>query len=395
MAARALAIVAALSAPAALAKTVRGDWVAVDVGDKVCRVTAYDSGCVPDGVSDCTRAFQRALDDCAGGGEVLVPAPGVYVTLGVSTKTAVGLGVNVERGATWRFNNDTAAWKAKPGQCIMLMGADGVALYGGGIIDGNGAAWWPTPDTYRPGLVMVNGQQLLISNLTFMDSPNHQLQLYADVAEIVDAHVLAPASPASHNTDGADVHGVNHWYHRLNITTGDDNIAFHANHTLVSDCHFGTGHGTSIGSLGGATFLTNITVRDCTFDGTTQALRIKADCGSTGSLSGVTFGPNLTMHGVGQSILVTAFYPSNGPGPCTGGPPSTLDVHNVTFTGITSYNAGQAGDLWCDKGAPCTGIVFNDVVHVGDPKHGWSCQAFKGAAVGRVTPALPAGCLGA
>lgn len=376
------------------AKTISGDWIAVDVGSKTCRVTDYDSACAPNGAADCTHAFQRALDDCSGGGEVLIPAPGTYLTFGVSTKTSVGLGINVERGARWLFNNDTAAWKSQPGQCIMLMGADGVALYGGGVIDGNGAAWWPTPDAYRPGLLMVNGQQLLITNLTFQDSPNHQLQLYADHAEVVDTHVLAPESPASHNTDGADVHASFHWYHRLNITTGDDNIAFHANHTLVNDNYFGTGHGTSIGSLGVGTFLFNITVRDCMFDGTTQALRIKADCGSTGSLSGVTFGPNISMTNVGQSILVTAFYPSNGPGPCSGGRPSTLAVHNVTFTGITSRNAGQAGDLWCDKGTPCTGITFQDVVHTPSPKHGWSCQAFKGTA-GHVTPALPAGCLGA
>ena len=159
--------------------------------------------------------------------------------------------------------------------------------------------------------------------------------------------------------------------------------------TLVEDSYFGSGHGTSIGSLGAGTVLNNITVRNVVFHGTTQAIRIKSDCGSSGSLTDVTFGPNISCINVGQTILVTAFYPQHGPGPCK--PPSTLAISNVTFTGISSVNAGSAGDLWCDKGTPCTGMVFSDVTHT-NAKSGWACQAFEGSA-DNVSPPLPSGCL--
>lgn len=123
---------------------------------------------------------------------------------------------------------------------------------------------------------------MLIANLTFRDSPNHQLEIYASPAEIVGVSVLAPASTdpvPSHNTvraarasaaaaapllcatrpppplplqDGIDIHGDSFWVHESYISTGDDNVAIHASDVLVSDCRFGTGHGASIGSLGGA-----------------------------------------------------------------------------------------------------------------------------------------------
>jgi hypothetical protein len=35
------------------------------------------------------------------------------------------------------------------------------------------------------------------------------------------------------------VHGSPFYIHNVNFTTGDDNVAGHANHTLVEDSYFG------------------------------------------------------------------------------------------------------------------------------------------------------------
>ena len=51
-------------------------------------------------------------------------------------------------------------------------------------------------------------------------------------------------SQCSHNTDAVDVHGEPFYIHDVNFTTGDDNIAGHANNTLVEDSYFGSGHGS-------------------------------------------------------------------------------------------------------------------------------------------------------
>ena len=61
-------------------------------------VTRY--GAKPDGKSDNTAAIQKAIDDCAakGGGRVLVPGGGTYVTYTLNLKNNVDL--HIDRGAT-------------------------------------------------------------------------------------------------------------------------------------------------------------------------------------------------------------------------------------------------------------------------------------------------------
>lgn len=69
-----------------------------------------------------------------------------------------------------------------------------------------------------------------------------------------------------HYSEQVDVHGSPFYIHNVNFTTGDDNVAGHANHTLVEDSYFGSGHGASIGSLCNS-YITNFTVRNCSFHG--------------------------------------------------------------------------------------------------------------------------------
>ena len=61
-------------------------------------VTRY--GARPDGETDSTAAIQKAIDDCAakGGGRVLVPGGGTYVTYTLNLKNNVDL--HIDRGAT-------------------------------------------------------------------------------------------------------------------------------------------------------------------------------------------------------------------------------------------------------------------------------------------------------
>ena len=61
-------------------------------------VTRY--GARPDGKSDNTAAIQKAINDCSakGGGRVLVPGGGTYVTYTLNLKNDVEL--HIDRGAT-------------------------------------------------------------------------------------------------------------------------------------------------------------------------------------------------------------------------------------------------------------------------------------------------------
>lgn len=79
------------------------------------------------------------------------------------------------------------------------------------------------------------------------------MEIFADFTEIYFVKVFAPPSThtdkPSHNTDAVDVHGTPFYIHDCLFDTGDDNVAVHANDTLVENCVFGNGHGASIGSL--------------------------------------------------------------------------------------------------------------------------------------------------
>ncbi len=48
-----------------------------------------------------------------------------------------------------------------------------------------GAAWWPNPNSFRPLFVAFNNVvNTIITNVTFLDAPNHNLELYASYCEV-------------------------------------------------------------------------------------------------------------------------------------------------------------------------------------------------------------------
>lgn len=163
--------------------------------------------------------------------------------------------------------------------------------WSGGVVNGQGLVWWQNRDDFRPHTVdfkHVTGA--LIEGIAFRDPPSHCLELYSDHTEVRYVTVTAPSSTGlsddsmeSHNTDAVDVHGSPFWIHHVNFTTGDDNVAIHTSDVLVEASYFGSGHGASIGSLGTEIALTNITIRNVAFNGTTAGFRIKIDCTSDGS----------------------------------------------------------------------------------------------------------------
>ena len=81
---------------------------------------------------------------------------------------------------------------------------------------------------------------VLLSGITIINPPNHCLEMFTDYTEISHVKIFAPPSThtekPSHNTDAVDVHGTPFYVHDCLFDTGDDNIAAHANHTLVENC---------------------------------------------------------------------------------------------------------------------------------------------------------------
>ena len=382
-------LVIAATCLAASGRVLRGKYVSVEVGSDVCNVTAF--GAKGDGVHNDTAAIQAAFDSCGGaGGQVLLPAGGTYLAAALHF-TGNNTDFHIPLGATLLVSDDIQQWP-NGSHVLSARGLSHVAITGGGTVQGQGERWWRAmeqpgqKDIFRPHLVdMSHVTFALLQGVRFVDGPNHVLELGADHAELDGIAVLAPPSTGdvpvhSHNTDAVDVHGSPFFIHHVNFTTGDDNVAVHANDTLVEDSYFGTGHGASIGSLCGS-YLTNITFRRITFQGTTAGARIKSHPNCSGHVWNVTY-EDLVMRDVLQTIQVNQYYFGTGP--------SSYLFENITFRNITAVGAG-AGDSGigsdggpthvvnfdCDTGfdgkANCHNFLLDEVQHV-DPQGDMYCH---------------------
>lgn len=184
-------------------------------------------GAVGDSLTINTEAFQRAVDraENAGGGTVLVP-PGVYISGTIFMKDNVTL--EVMAGATilgsanledytemvWGHNKDR-----QPYHLIVAHGVKNIEIRGGGIIDGNGEAFWQEwhPDSLptwilakelkvSPMMEIWKSQHVIIKDVTLLTGGGWTLHLYdSDHVQVrgikILNHVYAP------NADGIDITG--------------------------------------------------------------------------------------------------------------------------------------------------------------------------------------------
>ena len=217
------------------------------IPDKVCNVR--DFGARGDGTTSDTAAITGAIAACAGGGHIVLPAPGAYVS-GTLTLTsnqelcvrrgAVLLGSAARddypllpafpsygraRDVTW------AVSRVRHAALVRAVDAANVSVRCGGEIHGRGAEfWWPAFDRRelagsRPRLLSFercDGVEL--ERLTLRDSPFWTVHLI--YSHRVRARLLTILAPAARgNTDGivvdssADVE-IEHCH----IATGDDGV---------------------------------------------------------------------------------------------------------------------------------------------------------------------------
>eukprot|EP00048_Salpingoeca_helianthica_P018382 m.241781 g.241781 ORF g.241781 m.241781 type:complete len:418 (+) comp24779_c0_seq1:249-1502(+) len=376
----------------------------IRIGEATCNV--LDFGAKGDGVTNDTRSVQAAIDDCAkkGGGTVLFPSPHRFLINSVSI-TGSHIEINVQHGATILLSDDRKKWPASREAAFLNQGTiNDIVFTGGGVVDGQGAAWWPDPDAFRPYMILFKNtvQRVLITNITFLNAPNHNLELYANNVEIAHVNIFAPSSHGpqpSHNTDGIDVHGSPFYIHHCNITTGDDNIAVHASHVVVENSFFGSGHGASIGSIC-TEHLTNITFRGIVFDGRVTGgqdagVRIKTKPNCSGSVSHVLY-DNLTLFSVATTIDITMFYhldmhilthSHNHPHPHTRTPPA-VSISNINITNILAVRSGKPGHFLCEATTPCHTIRLDNVHHQ-QTSGSFACSNAHGTA----TSVSPPSCL--
>jgi len=303
-----------------------------------------DFGAKADGKTLDTGAIQKALDECGNSdGGTVEFSPGTYLSkpIVVRTKTTVQL----DTGAVLQATGDQTAFLKSGTNWLEARGSDfipfisgkdlaDVTFTGGGTIDGAGQNWWgaaeearrkqPGYTLPRPNLVVITRcKNLRIENVTLQNSPKyHLVPTECDGVIISNVTILAPAHAA--NTDAIDPSICqNVLITKCRIDVGDDNVAIKSGHKVagrefacenitVTDCAFLHGHGMSIGSetVGG---VRNVTVRNCTFDGTENGIRIKSQRGKGGVIENISY-RDITMKNVDPAITLTSYYMYNSAG---------------------------------------------------------------------------------
>ncbi len=339
-------------------------------------------GAKGDGTTLDTKAIQTAVDVAAakGGGTVLIPA-GKFLT-GPFT-LASGIDFHLETGAVILIDNDRTRYPVvnkRYQDTITVTGAHDLKITGAGTIDGQGRAWWDSFRTnrdmpHRPYLIkFTDCTNVTVTGVKLMNSPMFHLVLQNCTGVIIRGITIQSPENAP-NTDGIDPSGWNFVISDCHIDTGDDNIAIKPirnnrvpgdKNYVVENCTFGHGHGMSIGG-GSAGGVEDLTVRNCTFDKTDRAIRIKTLRGNGGLVQHCVF-ENLTMTGIKKSpISIVDYYPeSNAPKdpadekavPVTDYTPQNRDI---IIRNVTVKNCPNAGTIIGLPEAPIDGLTFSNV----------------------------------
>ncbi|KAG8386715.1 hypothetical protein BUALT_Bualt03G0177800 [Buddleja alternifolia] len=360
-------------------------------------------GAVADGKTDNSQAFVRAWTEaCAYGGRSRVKVPGGTYLLGsVSFEGPCnGSMAFVMKGTLKAPTNPqhffTDTW-------IGFRYVDNLTVKGSGYLDGQGASAWqyndcqnnpqcnPLPATMRFDFV-TNSR---VHHLRSINPKNSHLNLFACYnLNISYVRLMAPAD--SPNTDGIRIgSSTNIKISRAIIATGDDCVSMVSGtqNVDISGVTCGPGHGISVGSLGRShegEYVTGISVRNSTFIGSDNGVRIKTWAPSLYSVASNISFQDITMQNVKNPIVIDQQY---CPLPhCLVGE-SAVQIENVTFKNIRGISSTKvAVNIQCSGARPCRNVKLINI-NLGYNGTGPSmsmCSHVKGLSYGTQ---VPAGCL--
>jgi polygalacturonase len=327
-------------------------------------------GAKGDGKTLDTAAIQQALDACgkAGGGIVRL-TPGTYLSQPIYLRDKTTL--QLDAGAKLQASDEPGhfADPKKPQSRVAFVNGNAlsqVAIVGGGMIDGAGERWWApvraaklAKQSYnevprRPRLVILsNCRNVRIEGVTIQNSPSFHL-IPSECENVLITNVTFRAPHDAPNTDAMDPSACkNVRIIGCTIDVGDDNIAIKSGRKVagreaaveniwVERCTFLAGHGMSIGSetLGG---VKNLTVTNCTFNGTTSGIRIKSARGKGGRVENLVY-TDITMTNVDYPIYLTSYYPKVPNEDMARPVASDSPVYrNIVIRNLTAHSARTAG----------------------------------------------------
>ena len=390
-------------------------------------VTKY--GAKPDGVTDCRKAFHKAIDAAVrkGGGTIEIPAGTYYIKGPLNLQSHICL--NLAEGATLKFAPEPEYYPVVPtswegtylyniSPLIYGRGLTDVAITGGGTIDGNAmttfATWRPeqkpaqlrsrdfnhsgvpvderrfeASDRLRPHLIQLyDCRRVTLSGVKITNSPFwciHLLQCDNVVCRSLryDAKLV--------NNDGIDPESSSNvliedvWF-----DNGDDNVAIKSGrdndgwtfgrpceNIIIRGCHFKGLHAVVIGSeMSGG--VRNVFIEDCDYAGyCKRGVYVKTNPDRGGFVDGL-FVRNVTLGDVEDLFYVTSKYAGEG-----------LDnnhfseISRIVVDGLRCTSAANAALVLQGTSARPIHDVYFDNINVGTAKTGVSFTDTERVSMGR------------
>ncbi|XP_026422704.1 polygalacturonase-like isoform X3 [Papaver somniferum] len=291
------------------------------------------------------------------------------------------------------------------GNWVLFQGIDGLTI-NCGILDARGSQLW---DCKRSGANCPQGVTSLtfnsikngiVSGIVSVDSQRAHMAING-CNNMKVRKVILIAPDQSPNTDGIDIQsstGVT--IIDSSIRTGDDCIAIGpgTKNLLVQRVACGPGHGISIGSLArnpNEAGVEGITVKDVTFTGSDNGLRIKTwPKPSDGFVKNVLY-ENIIMNNVRNPIIIDQIY-------CPGTKGCSDQNSGVKITGVTYLNiSGTSATpiairFHCSATTPCSGIKLHNVnlTYSKQPAKAFCFSTLGTSSVGQLGASLSVGQLG-
>ena len=295
----------------------------LDIDNLGKRYNILEYGCSNDSNIVQTQAIQKVIDTASlnGGGVIVIPK-GTFLSGSLFFKQ--GTHLHIESGG--QLKGSDRIWDFKvldtriEGRSIKYFAAlvnadkvDGFTISGGGVINGNGWAYWKefwirrqyNPDctnleAMRPRLVFVsNSKNVTIQDICLSNSPFWTSHIYkCEKVRFLDCTFFAPSKGVfeqepqrgAPSTDGIDIdvcHDI--LISGCNFNVNDDAIALKGgkgayadedenngsnSEIIVENCSFS--HALSCLTIGSeSVYDKNVILRDSKCDGTTRVLRLK------------------------------------------------------------------------------------------------------------------------
>ncbi len=370
-------------------------------------VNIRDHGAIEGGEVKNTAAFARAIEACAsaGGGRVLVPA-GRWMTGPIHLRSHIDL--HLAEGAevifSDRFEDYLPVVLVRVGgieiynysPLIYARDCENIAITGPGRLDGNAEAWWPwkpreTREFFdmgargvpvaqrvfgteeaaiRPSFVsFVNCRNILMEGFTIGGGPNWTIHpVYCENVIIRRVSVITDGP----NNDGIDPDSCrNVLIEHCTFDAGDDCVVLKSGYNedgwrvgrptenvVMRWCVSKRGHGGLVIGSEMSGDVRNVYMRDCEFEGTDRAVRIKSRRGRGGVVENI-WAENLRVSDMRHEVVVmTMDYSADTKEAANAKPPV---FRNIWIRDIVGRGAPVAIRLSGAADSPIENVHFENI----------------------------------